>query len=117
MIAIGIILALSAIFIGALIAFWKNIVEWIKKAVNKIMEVLKVAVEGVRTFIVKTREGLQNKSKYYNKNKLTKEWEETVYTKKVSESEVPPEILAKVRVGNVDIDIQTTDELRLAISA
>ena len=113
-IAITIILAVA---VGALIAFWKNVVEWIKKAVDKIKEVLKVAVEGVRTFVVKTREGLQNKSKYYNKNKLTKEWEETVYTKKVSESEVPPEILAKVRVGNVEIDIETTEELRLAISA
>jgi cell shape-determining protein MreC len=117
MIAIGIIIALSAVLIGALIAFWKEIVEWIKKAVNKIKEVLKVAVEGVRTFIVKTREGLQNKSKYYNKNKLTSEWEETVYTKKVDESEVPPEILAKVRISTIDIDISTTEELQLAISA
>jgi cell shape-determining protein MreC len=117
MISIGIIIALSAALIGALIMFWKDIVEWIKKAVNKIKEVLKVAVEGVRTFIVKTREGLQNKQKCYNKNKLTKEWEETVYTKRVEESEVPPEILAKVRVSTIDIDIQTTEELQLAISA
>ena len=116
MIAIALILA--ALVAGVVIAaFWKNICEWIKKAVDKIKEVLKVAVEGVRTFVVKTREGLQNKSKYYNKNKLTKEWEETVYTKKVAESEVPAEILAKIRVANVDIDIETSNELKLAISA
>ena len=116
MIAIALILA--ALVAGVVIAaFWKNICEWIKKATDKIKEVLKVAVEGVRTFIVKTREGLQNKAIYYNKNKLTKEWEETVYTKKVPESEVPAEILAKVRVSTMDIDISTTEELSLAISA
>jgi len=117
MIAIGIILALSAIFIGTLIAFWKNIVEWIKKAVNKIKEVLGIVVQGTRTFISKTIEGFQNKAKYYNENKLTGEWEETVYIKKVDESEIPPEILAKVRVGKINVDIQTTEELQLAISA
>jgi len=117
MISIAIILALSAIFIAGLITFWKNIVEWIKKAVNKIKEVLGIVVQGTRTFITKTVEGLQNKAKYYNENKLTGEWEETVYTKKVDESEVPPEILAKVRVSKINIDIQTTEELQLAISA
>lgn len=40
MIAIAIILTLSAAMIAGLLLFWKNIVEWIRKAVNKIKEVL-----------------------------------------------------------------------------
>lgn len=117
MIAIAVILALSAIFIAGLMVFWRKLVEWIKKAVNKIMEVLGVAVQGTRTFIVRTKEGLKNKAKYYNENKITKEWEETVYTKAVDESEVPPEILAKVNEQSIDVEVSTTEELQLEISA
>lgn len=117
MIAIAAIFALTTAVIYALAKYWKNIVNWIKKAVDKIKEVLNIVVEGTRTFILRTRDGLINKSKYYSKNKITKEWEETVYTKSVSESEVPPEILAKVRSASMDTEVSTTEELRLAISA
>lgn len=117
MIALAIILALSAVFIAGLIVFWKKIVEWIKKAANRIQEVLGVAVEGTRTFIVRTQEGLKNKSIYYNRNKLTREWEEVVYTKKVDESEVPSEILAKVNAQPIGVEVSTTEELRLALEA
>jgi len=117
MISIVLILALTGGFIAALALYWKNIVEWIKKAANKIKEVLGIAVQGTRTFIARTVEGFQNKIVHYNENKLTGEWEETVYTKKVDESEIPPEILAKVRVKGIDIEVSTTEELRLAITA
>ncbi len=40
MIATAVILALSAALITGLVVFWKKIVEWIKKAVAKIKEVL-----------------------------------------------------------------------------
>ena len=117
MIAITVILALSAAVIIGLHIFWQKIIEWIKKAVNKIKEVLGVVVQGTRTFIVKTKEGFKNKAKYYNENKITKEWEETVYTKNVDESEVPPEILAKVNVQKIDVEVPTTEELQLVIGA
>lgn len=117
MIMMGVFLALSATLIAGLAIFWQKMVSWIKKAAEKIQEVLKVAVEGTKTFIVKTQEGFKNKSKYYNKNKLTQEWEETVYTKSVPESEIPPEILMKVRNQELDQEVSTTEELRLAISA
>lgn len=117
MIALTIILALSAVFIAGLVVFWKKIVEWIKKALEKIKEVLGVVVEGVRTFIIRTEDGLKNKSVYYNKNKINKEWEETVYFKKVEESEVPPEILAKVNAQAIGVEVSTTEELELALEA
>ena len=117
MIAIAVILLLSAALIAGLAMFWKNIVTWIKKAVNKIKEVLRLTVEGTRTFITKTMEGFKNKSKYYYQNKVTSEWEEVVYTKVVEESEVPPDILAKVRNQSLDVEISTTEELKLVVSA
>lgn len=117
MIAMTIIFALSAVFIMGLVVFWRKMVEWIKKAANKIKEVLDVVVEGTRTFIMRTKDGLKNKSVYYNVNKITGEMEATVYTKKVDESEVPPEILAKVNAAEIGVEVSTTEELRLALEA
>lgn len=116
MIAIAIILSLSFAFIAALCLYWRNILEWIKKAANKIKEVLGITVQGTRTFISKRLEGFKNISKYYSENNLTGEWEETVYTKSVSRSEIPPEILAKVDSGAFDTEISTTEELQLILT-
>ncbi len=115
MIAIAIILALTAAIIAGLLLFWKKIVEWIKKAVNKIKQVLGLEPDGTKTFISKAVDGFINKSKYYYKNKVTREWEEIVYTKSVNESDVPPDILAKVNRQPVGTDISTTEELKLAL--
>lgn len=116
MISIAIILSLTAAFIMGLVAFWKNIVQWIKKAVDRIKEVLGVQVQGTRTFVKKCAEGFKNVSKYYSENKLTGEWEENVLTQSVSEKEIPAEILAKVKKSAVGREISTTKELELALS-
>lgn len=117
MIALAIILALSAALITGLLVFWRKIVEWIKKAAAKIKQVLGIAVDGVKTFVAKTAEGLKNISKHYYKNQQTKEWEEVVYKKSVDESEVPADILAKVRKTPANTEVSTTEELKLEISA
>lgn len=117
MISIDTIRKLSEAFISSLKKFWSDIVNWIKKAADKIKQALNVVVEGTRTFIMRTREGLKNKSKYYSKNKLTNEWEEYVQVKQVDESEVPPEILAKVKKQELDAEVSTTEELQLEICA
>lgn len=117
MIAISVVLLLSAALISGLIMFWQNIVGWIKKAAEKIKQVLGFAPDGTRTFITQTTEGLKNRSKYYYKEQITKEWKEVVYTKSVDESEVPADILAKVRREKINMEVSTTEELRLAINA
>lgn len=117
MIAIAVILALSAALITGLLVFWQKIVAWIKKAVNKIKEVLGLTPDGTRTFLSRAVDGFKNKSKYYYKNTVTREWEEVVYTKAVDESEVPADILAKARGLAVGAEVSTTEELKLAISA
>lgn len=116
MISIAIILSLTIGFIAALCVYWKNIVGWIKKAANKIKEVLGIAVQGTRTFIEKTATGFQNRSKYYNENKITGEWEERIYTQIVPESEIPPEILEKVRNQPIGQEVSTTEELQLVLA-
>lgn len=117
MISIVIILTLSAALITGLLVFWQKIVEWIKKAVNKIKEVLGITPDGTKTFISRTVDGFRNKSKYYYKQKVTNEWEEVTYTKSVDESEIPFDILEKVRKQAISVEIETTEELKLAINA
>ena len=117
MIAIAIILTLTAATIAGLAMFWRKLVEWIKKAVDKIQEVYGVLAEKTSTFIMRTREGLKRKAKLYSRNKVTHEWEETVFTKSVSESEVPAEILAKAYKQEMDVEVSITEELRYEIGA
>ena len=116
MINVQYILGLMAGFIKKLIAFWRNIIEWIKKAVDKIKEILGIMVQGTRTFVLRTREGIKNRSKYYHENKINGELEEHVYTRNVDESEIPADILAKVRNSPINEEISTTEELKLAIN-
>lgn len=116
MISIAIILSLSLAFIAGLVAFWKNILQWIKKAANKIKEVLGIPVQGTRTFIKKCVDGFKNVSKYYSENKLTGEWEENVFTKPVPISEIPTEILNKVKTSAIEQEISTTEELQLVLT-
>lgn len=117
MIAIAVILALSAALITGLLVYWRKIVNWIKKAVNKIKEVLGLEPDGTRTFITKAVDGFKNRSKYYYKNKVTREWEEVVYTKVVDENDIPRDILAKVNRQALGTEVSTTEELKLAINA
>ena len=116
MISVTVILVLTAAIILTLGVFWRNIVEWIKKAVNKLQEVLGIVVKGTKTFVKRTVDGFQNVSKYYNINKVTNEWEENIYIKAVAQSEIPEEILMKVHGSALDEEISTTEELKLELS-
>ena len=49
---------------------------------------MKASIEGVKTFIVKTKDGFKNSIKYYSRNKITEEWQETVVLKPVDENEI-----------------------------
>ena len=88
-----IISALGALAGAAIHAYWKNIIQWLAKAANKIKEVLHVVVEGTETFIARIGSGFKNMSKNYSKLKDGK-WrvDTTVEQKYVDETDVPEEI-------------------------
>jgi hypothetical protein len=118
MIALAIIIALSAAILATLAVFWKKIVNWIKKAAEKIAAALGVVVTGTKTFIIKTKEGFQNRSKYYNQNNVTGAWEETFDKKEITDiNEIPANILAKARAEQENVELQTTDYLRTELAA
>lgn len=97
--------------VGLLATFWNDITNWIKKAINKVREITNAVCYGVSVFIRKISEGLKEISKHYTKKQ--NQWEETVVTRKVSESEVPKEILEKAS-SSYDTDITEEYELALA---
>ncbi len=112
MISIALILGLSVAAIFLLGRYWQKIVEWTKKAVEKIGQVLHLVVEGMKSFIVRVQDGFANKMYYYSKDKISGEWMATVYTEEVSESEIPPDILAMVKTAHIDVEVETTEQFR-----
>lgn len=97
--------------IGLLAEFWNDITAWLRKAVNKVKEVVGRISFGVRVFVKKIQEGLKEISKHYSKTGT--EWEETVVTRKIPESQVPDEIKAKA-YSYKETDITEELELQLA---
>ena len=110
------ILLLAAAVAVGLAIFWKDIVAWIQRAIEKIKQVIPGILEGVKTFLVRLKDGLKNIAKYYSKNKITKEYEETVTQKAVNEDQVPAELRAKANV-NINMEVDTTNELMAQLAA
>lgn len=106
----------AAATVGIIAAFWKDISNWLNTIVKKVMKVVKAAVIGVKVFGKKIVEGFQEIAKSYQLDDNGK-WHETTITKTVPESEVPPEILAKARQMNKEVDIseELERELKLVV--
>ncbi len=99
--------------VGLVATYWNNIVDWLKRAIVKVQNVIKGVVYGTKVFIQKIKEGIKEISKHYSQDENGR-WKETVVTREVPESEVPEEIRMKARVMNQQVDI--TDELELQLS-
>ncbi len=105
---VGVVLAASVA------AFWKDIVNWLNRAIAKVKAIVKGIVFGAKVFVKKLSEGIKEISRHYSKNGT--QWEETTVTKTISESEVPKDILEKANAyGGVEAEI--TDELELQLQA
>lgn len=98
---------------GLLTAFWNDVVSWIKRAVQKVKEILGVVSYGFTVFVRKIEEGLKEISKHYTKNQ-NNTWQETIITKQISESEVPAEIRAKASMYH---DTEITNDLRMQLES
>lgn len=98
--------------IGIVAAFWNDLVNFLKKAVNKVRQIIQGIVYGFKVFVKKLREGVKEISRHYSK--VDQHWEETTITKTIPESEVPPEILERAGV-NTELDI--TEELELELQS
>ena len=112
---VGLITAvlLGGAAIGLLSLFWKEICNFLNRAMEKVRQIVRGIVMGARIFLKKMWEGVQEISKNYSYDQTSKQWEETIVRRTVSESEVPADILAKVGSNETDV----TRELEMQLSA
>ncbi len=98
--------------IGAGIAlYWKKIHQWLKRVLEKLPQKIINTLKGVLSFVKKSVNTAYNIMKYYSYDKYTKQWNETIVTKEVDESEIPEHIRNRVN-ANLSKEIETTDELQ-----
>lgn len=117
MIGALLLVELGSLIAGAVIAvFWKNIVEWLGKAINKIKEVLNVAVEGSEVFIKKVAGRFQEISYHYSKLPGQK-WRKDIIINQeyVSESDIPAEILEAARAMENEQIMDITSQVEAQI--
>lgn len=108
MILIGVLLAAATI--GIIKAFWHDLQNFLIKATKKVQELVAGIVYGFKVFVKKVQEGVKEISRHYSK--VDQHWEETTSTKIISESDVPPEILARAK-ANMELDITEEMEMQL----
>lgn len=94
---------------GLLAAFWKDLVSFLQKAIEKVKQIVSGILYGTKVFIKKINEAVKEISRHYSK--VDGHWQETIITKTISASEVPEDILK--RAGYTELDI--TDELEMQL--
>lgn len=109
MIFIGLLFGVLAL---AVASFWKDIVTWMKKVVERVKEIIAKAVVGFKIFVTRVAEAIKEVAKNYSQDQQGR-WQETIVTREIPESEVPADILAKVRRSNVEVDVTKELELKL----
>ena len=111
---IGTLLLLTGVIAGAgiIAAFWKEIVNWLKRILDKVKTMVQGAVEGFKIFFAR----MQGVGKEVSKNyaKIGTKWQETIVEKTVELSEIPKEYLDRMTVSQREYDF--TEELELQLT-
>jgi len=111
MIFIGLLFGAALALVAA--SFWKELVDWIKRVVEKVREVVAKVVAGVKIFVRKVGEAIKEIAKNYSQDEQGR-WHETIVTREVNESDVPQEIRDKMkRSRGSDVDVTKELELQL----
>ncbi|MCI3923534.1 hypothetical protein MO973_25230 [Paenibacillus sp. TRM 82003] len=108
--------AFAAATVGILAAFWEDIKNWLRTLVKTVMKAVQAAIMGVKVFIKKAREGFEEIAKSYQLDNKG-QWHQTTVTKQVPPDQVPPEIRAKAKQINQEVDIsdELEQELKLVV--
>jgi hypothetical protein len=96
------------------IAFWDDIKEWLNSLFIKVKKFANRVTLGAKIFIRKLKEGYEETAEVWQQDK-NGQFYRTTETKKINESEVPPEILAKAKIVNEKVDISQDLEKELKL--
>lgn len=110
---IGTLLLLTGVIVGGgiIAAFWNEIVNWMKRILEKVKTVIQGTVEGFKIFFTR----MQGMGKEISKNyvKVGTKWQETIVEKTVEISEIPREYLDKMTVSEKEYDFTSELERQL----
>ena len=107
-------IAATTAVVGTVAHYWNEITSWLKRAIDKVKTIVKGIVYGCKVLARKISEGFKEISRHYSKKGT--QWEETTVTRTIPESEVPPDILAKVGYEETDLSDEYEEVLTLEVS-
>lgn len=111
---IGTMLLIGAAIVGGgLIAtFWRQIVDWMKRVLEKVKTLVQGVVAGFRIFFSR----MQGAGKEISKNyaKVGTKWQETIVERTVEISEIPEEYLQRMTASEKEYEF--TEELEKQIT-
>lgn len=101
----------AALIVGTsvVIAFWNDVLSWLKRVTEKVKTVVKGVLQGTCIFLKKMKEAAKEISKNYAK--VGTKWQETIVEKTISYNEIPEEYRNRIQVDNLEYDY--TKELQL----
>ena len=111
---IGTMLLIGAAIVGGgLIAtFWRQIVDWMKRVLEKVKTLVQGVVAGSRIFFSKMQDAGKEISKNYAK--VGTKWQETIVERTVEISEIPEEYLNKMAISGQEYEFTEELEKQLA---
>lgn len=113
MIEIALIVAAAVV---SLSEFWADMVKFLKDTVRKAKAAIKGILYGTKVFLQKMGSAVKEIARHYSK--VGSQWQETTYTRPVSASKVPPDILeAAKRAERQNGAVEITQELEMQLSA
>lgn len=111
-IAVPLILGAALIVGGTLIAkYWRQMVDFLKKVVEKLKKVIKGTLMGSAVFLKKLGDKFQNRTKHYSQNEQGK-WKETIVCYEQSADEIPEKYR---EYAGFDQEVDLTAELQLQL--
>ena len=104
---------LGAVIIGATLVatYWNKIVDFMKRVLNKLKQVVKGTIMGSAVFLKKLGDKFQNRTKHYSQNEQGK-WKETFVSYEQDADEIPEKYR---EYAGFDNEVDLTSELQLEL--
>lgn len=100
-----------------LVAFWKEIKQFIQRVWEKLPPIIKQQLQGAKVFIQRIARVVKNLFYYYSYNKESQKWTETVVSREVDPNSIPEDIMKKMQQGNTEkVDISDEYEQQMMLT-